>query len=46
MIYQILFLALCAALAANIVVVVIAIIRAYREEKRARRFSGFDPGFN
>jgi len=39
--YQILFAALCAVIAANILVAVIAIIRAYREEKRSRRFSGF-----
>jgi len=38
--------ALCAVLAANIVVVVIAITRAYREEKegkKSRRFPGFAP---
>jgi hypothetical protein len=32
---------LCAVIAANILVAVIAIIRAFREEKRIRRFSGF-----
>jgi hypothetical protein len=42
--YQILFAALCAVIAANILVAVIAIARAYREEKRIRRFSGFAPG--
>jgi hypothetical protein len=42
--YQILFAALCAVIAANILVAVIAIIRAFREEKRIRRFSGFAPG--
>jgi hypothetical protein len=44
MTYQILFAALCAVIAANILVAVIAIIRAFREEKRIRRFSGFAPG--
>jgi len=44
--YQILFAGLCAVIAANILVAVIAIIRAYREEKRIRRFSGFTPGLN
>ena len=44
MIYQILFLALCAVIAANLLVVAIAINKAYRQEKRARRFSGFAPG--
>lgn len=40
--YQILFAALCAVIAANILVAAIAIIRAYREEKTTpRRFSGF-----
>jgi hypothetical protein len=43
--YQILFAALCAVIAANILVAVIAITRAYREEKRIRRFSGFAPGW-
>jgi len=32
--YQILFAALCAVIAANILVAVIAIVRAYREENR------------
>jgi hypothetical protein len=41
--YQILFAALCAVIAANILVAVVAIIRAYREEKRIRHFSGFAP---
>jgi hypothetical protein len=44
--YQILFAGLSAVIAANILVAVIAIIRAYREEKRIRRFSGFTPGLN
>jgi hypothetical protein len=47
--YQMFFAALCAVIAANVLVAVIAIIRAYREEtyrevKRIRRFSGFAPG--
>ncbi len=42
--FQILFAALCAVIAANILVAVIAIIRAYREEKRIRR-SSRSPGF-
>ena len=33
--YQILFAALCAVIAANILVAVIAILRAYREEAGA-----------
>jgi len=44
MTYHTLFAALCAVLAANIIVAVIAIIRAYREEKRVRRLSRFAPG--
>lgn len=49
MIYFILFLALCAVIAANILVVVIALRKAYREETRIRRVSqrvrtGFVPG--
>ena len=44
--YQILFAGLCAVIAANLLVAVIAIIRTYREEKRIRRFSGFTPGLN
>jgi hypothetical protein len=44
--YHIHFSALCAVIAANILVAVIAIIRAYRDEKRIRRFSGFAPGLN
>jgi hypothetical protein len=44
--YHILFSALCAVIAANFLVAVIAIIRSYREEKRIRRFSGFAPGLN
>lgn len=43
MTYQILFAALCAVIAGNILVAVIAIIRAYREEKSIRRFSRFAP---
>ena len=43
MTYQILFAGLCAVIAANILVAVIAIIRAYREEKNIRRFSRFAP---
>jgi hypothetical protein len=43
--YQILFAALCALIAGHILVAVIAIIRAFREE-RTRRFSGFAPGRN
>jgi hypothetical protein len=39
--YQILFAALCAVIAANILVAVIAIIRAYREENRIRHFSAW-----
>jgi len=35
--YEILFTALCAVIAANILVAVIAIIRAFRKEKRVRR---------
>jgi hypothetical protein len=42
--YQILSAGLCAVIAANVLVAVIAIIRAYREEKKSRRFSGFAPG--
>jgi hypothetical protein len=45
MTYQMLFAALCAVIAANILVAAIAIIRAFREE-RSRRFSGFAPGRN
>ena len=44
MIYQILFLGLSVVIAANILIVVIALTRAYREERRGRRFSGFAPG--
>ena len=46
MMYQILFLALSVVIAANILVVVIALSRAYREERRPqpRRFSGFASG--
>jgi hypothetical protein len=43
--YQILFAALCALIAGHILVAIIAIIRAFREE-RTRRFSGFAPGRN
>lgn len=46
MTYQVLFATLCAVIAANILVAVIAIIRTFREEKRIRRFSGFAPGRN
>jgi hypothetical protein len=42
--YQILFAMLCAVIAANVLVAVIAIVRAYRGEKRIRRFSGYAPG--
>ena len=41
--YQIVFAMLCVAIAANILVAVIAIVRAYREEKGIRRFSRFAP---
>ena len=41
--YQIVFAMLCAVIAANILVAIIAIIRAYREEKSIRRFSRFAP---
>jgi len=41
--YHILFAALCAVIAANVLVAGIAITRAYREEKRSRRFVGFAP---
>ena len=44
MIYQILFLGLSVVIAANILILVIALTRAYREERRGRRFSGFAPG--
>src|SRR5262249_51534519 len=44
MTYHTLFAALCAVLAANIIVAVIAIIKAYREEERVRRLSRFAPG--
>jgi hypothetical protein len=48
MTYQMLLAGLGAVIAANILVAVIAIIRAYREEayqeaKKIRRFSGFAP---
>ena len=45
MTYQILFAALCAVITGHILVAVIAIIRAFGEE-RTRRFSGFAPGPN
>jgi hypothetical protein len=41
--FQILFVALCGIIAANIVVVVIALTNHYREEKQRKRFSGFAP---
>ena len=49
MVYYILFWALCAVIAANMVVVVIAIRKAYREARRIRHVSqrvrtGFAPG--
>ena len=46
MMYQILFLALSVVIAANILVVVIALSRVYREERRPRprRSSGFASG--
>jgi hypothetical protein len=42
--YQILFAGLCAVIAFNILVAIIAIMRAYREERRSRGFSGFAQG--
>ena len=47
--YQILLAGLGAVIAANVLVAVIAILRAYREEasqeaRKIRRFSGFAPG--
>jgi len=41
--YQVLFAALCAVIASNIIVAIIAIVRSYRQEKRIPRFSGFAP---
>ena len=49
--FQILLAALCAVIAANLLVAVIAILRAYREEacrearrfRRASSFTGFAP---
>jgi hypothetical protein len=43
---EMLFAALCAVIAANILVAVFAIIRAYREENRIRRSSRFATGLN
>ena len=43
--YQILFAGLCAVIAANILVAVIAIIRAYREEKRNSTLFRLHPRF-
>ena len=46
--FQVLFVALCAVIAVNILVVVIAIRNAYREERRIRHSqrvrAGFAPG--
>jgi hypothetical protein len=44
--YQILLAGLGAVIAANVLVAVIAILRAFREEKRIQRFSSFAPGRN
>ena len=43
--YHILFCMLCAVIAANILVVVIAITKAYRDERIERRFGTFRSGW-
>jgi hypothetical protein len=43
MMFQVLFVALCGVIAANMLVVVIALTNAYRDEKKRGRFSGFAP---